>query len=63
MRHLTDVCGWVAGNACFLGLSVVGTVRQCLRLGNARAANRVRSDMRMSDRRYTWLKVGPGALG
>lgn len=49
---------WVdAGNACFLGLSAVGTVRQLLRLGNVRGAARVRAELKISDRRYTWLKV------
>jgi len=45
------------GNACFVGLSVVGTAQQCVRLGNARAANRVQSEFRLSERRFWWLKV------
>lgn len=46
------------GNFCFVGLSVVGTAQQCLKLGNLRAANQVQSEFRIPDRRFAWLKVG-----
>eukprot|EP00884_Botryococcus_braunii_P014410 jgi/Botrbrau1/22970/Bobra.0030s0042.1 len=45
------------GNTCFLGLSLVDTVRQCIRLGNQRAANTARLDFKISDRRFWWLKI------
>lgn len=45
------------GNACFVGLSIVGTAQQCIKLGNLRAANQVQSEFRISDRRFCWLKV------
>ena len=45
------------GNACFVGLSVVGTAQQCLKLGNLRAANQVQSEFRIPERRFAWLKV------
>lgn len=45
------------GNACFVGLSVVATAQQCLRLGNHRAAARVQSEFKISDRRFWWLKA------
>ena len=45
------------GNACFVGLSAVATAQQCIRLGNHRAAARVQSEFRISDRRFWWLKV------
>ena len=45
------------GNACFVGLSVVGTAQQCLQLGNERAAKRVQSEFRLTERRFWWLKV------
>lgn len=45
------------GNACFVGLSLVGTTQQCLKLGNLRAANQVQSEFRISERRFCWIKV------
>ncbi len=41
----------------FVGLSVVATVRQALKLGNERAAQRVRSEFRLSDKRFWGIKV------
>ena len=38
LRRLQSELEAETGNACFLGLSAAGTVQQCLRLGNARAA-------------------------
>ena len=32
-------------------------VQQCLRLGNARAAERVRQIFKLSDKRFGWIKV------
>lgn len=32
-------------------------VRQCLRLGNARMATKVKHDFKMSDRTFAWLRV------
>ncbi|KAA6418805.1 MAG: vacuolar sorting-associated 16 protein [Trebouxia sp. A1-2] len=46
-----------AGQACFLGCSVTQTVQQCLRLGNARAAERVRQIFKLPDKRFGWIKV------
>ncbi|KAL3162570.1 hypothetical protein ABBQ38_008623 [Trebouxia sp. C0009 RCD-2024] len=46
-----------AGQSCFLGCSVIQTVQQCLRLGNARAAERVRHTFKLSDKRFGWVKV------
>ena len=45
------------GQAAFLGLSVAGTLRQALLLGNTRAAARVRHDFRVSDKRFWWINV------
>ncbi len=45
------------GNAALLGLSLADTLRQCVRLGNHRAAARLRTDFKVSDRRFWWLKV------
>lgn len=45
------------GNACFVGLSVIGTAQQCVKLGNMRAAHQVQSEFRISERRYWWLRV------
>ena len=41
----------------FVGLSVVATVRQALKLGNERAAQRVRSEFRLSDKRFWGIKA------
>ena len=46
------------GNACFVGLTLIATAQQCIRLGNLRAAARVQSEFRISDKRFWWLKVG-----
>lgn len=46
------------GQLAFVGLSVVGTLQQAVRLGNDRAAARVRSEFRVSDRRFWGIKVG-----
>ena len=32
-------------------------VQQCLRLGNARAAERVRQTFKLPDKRFGWIKV------
>ena len=32
-------------------------VEQCIKLGNQRAANRVRQDFKLSERRWAWIKV------
>ncbi|KAK9907253.1 hypothetical protein WJX75_000093 [Coccomyxa subellipsoidea] len=45
------------GNAALLGLSLADTLRQCVRLGNHRAAARLRADFKVSDRRFWWLKL------
>ena len=45
------------GSAAFLGASLADTLRQCVRLGNHRAAARLRADFKLSDRRFWWLKV------
>ncbi|KAK9815234.1 hypothetical protein WJX72_000416 [[Myrmecia] bisecta] len=45
------------GHACFVGLSLAATLRQCLRLGNQRAAARVRNEFRVSDKRFCWIKM------
>lgn len=45
------------GNAALLGLSLADTLRQCVRLGNHRAAARLRADFKVSDRRFWWLKA------
>lgn len=45
------------GHACFIGLSVIGTAQQCLKLGNERAAKRVQSEFRVPEKRWWWLKV------
>ena len=51
------------GNAAFLGLSLAATLAQCVRLGNHRAAARLRADFKVSDRRFWWLKArAPAAL-
>ncbi|KAK9786074.1 hypothetical protein WJX73_008313 [Symbiochloris irregularis] len=57
LRKLQSDLESETGNACFLGLSAVGTVRQLLRLGNVRGAARVRAELKISDRRFTWLKI------
>ena len=49
------------GNAALLGLSLAETLRQCVRLGNHRAAARLRADFKVSDRRFWWLKVRSAA--
>ena len=33
-------------------------VEQCIKLGNQRAANRVRQEFKLSERRWAWIKVG-----
>eukprot|EP00891_Asterochloris_glomerata_P007024 jgi/Astpho2/7024/e_gw1.00107.12.1_t len=45
------------GHTCFLGRSVVQTVEQCIKLGNQRAANRVRQEFKLSERRWAWIKA------
>jgi vacuolar protein sorting-associated protein 16 len=45
------------GHACFSGLTLADTVKQCIRLGNAHAATRLRQEFRLSDRRFWWIKV------
>ena len=37
--------------------------RQCIRLGNARAAARVRSEFKVSDKRFCWIRVRLRASG
>ena len=32
-------------------------VEQCIKLGNQRAANRVRQEFKLSERRWAWIKV------
>lgn len=41
----------------FVGLSVVATIRQALKLGNNRAASQVQSEFKVSDRRFWGIKV------
>lgn len=57
LRRLQSELEAETGSACFLGLSVASTVQQCLRLGNARAAGRVKGDFRLPDRHFALLKV------
>ena len=38
--------------------TLVLAVQQCLRLGNARAAERVRQIFKLPDKRFGWIKVG-----
>mmetsp|Transcript_15272 Transcript_15272/g.46155 ORF Transcript_15272/g.46155 Transcript_15272/m.46155 type:complete len:862 (+) Transcript_15272:225-2810(+) len=45
------------GQLAFVGLSVVGTIRQALKLGNERAAQRVRSEFRVTDKRFWGIKI------
>ena len=59
LRRLQSDLEGETGNACFLGLSVAATIQQCLRLDNARAATRVKSDFKVSDRHFALLKVSP----
>ena len=62
LRRLQSELEAETGNACFLGLSAAGTVQQCLRLGNARAALRVKNDFRLPERHFAVLKVRASAL-
>lgn len=57
LRRLQAELEAETGNAAFLGLSLADTLRQCVRLSNHRAAARVRTDFKISDRRFWWLKV------
>ena len=57
LRRLQTELEAETGNACFLGLSMADTLRQCISLGNHRAAGRVRTEFRISDRRFWWIKV------
>lgn len=45
------------GQACFLGLSAADTLRQCVRLGNHRAAAKIRQELKITDKRFWWIKV------
>ena len=56
LRRLQSELEAETGNACFLGLSVASTVQQCLRLGNARAASRVRNEFRLPERHYATIQ-------
>ncbi len=57
LRRLQTDLEAETGNACFLGLSMADTLRQCISLGNHRAAGRVRTEFKISDRRFWWIKV------
>lgn len=57
LRRLQTDLEAETGNACFLGLSLADTLRQCISLGNHRAASRVRTEFKISDRRFWWIKV------
>ena len=57
LRRLQTDLEAETGNACFLGLSLADTLRQCISLGNHRAAGRVRAEFNISDRRFWWIKV------
>ena len=57
LRRLQTDLEAETGNACFLGLSLADTLRQCISLGNHRAAGRVRTEFKISDRRFWWIKV------
>ena len=57
LRRLQTDLEAETGNACFLGLSLADTLRQCIALGNHRAAGRVRAEFKISDRRFWWIKV------
>lgn len=59
LRRLQTDLEAETGNACFLGLSLADTLRQCISLGNHRAAGRVRTEFKISDRRFWWIKVAP----
>ena len=57
LRRLQTDLEAETGNACFLGLNLADTLRQCIALGNHRAAGRVRAEFKISDRRFWWIKV------
>lgn len=41
----------------FVGSSVSDTIKTCIAMGNERAANRVRSEFKVPDKRWYWLKT------
>ncbi|KAG0454964.1 hypothetical protein HPP92_024256 [Vanilla planifolia] len=43
--------------AIFVGSSISDTIRTCIVLGNHRAATRVRTEFKVSDKRWYWLKA------
>lgn len=59
LRHLQAELERETGQACFLGLSVADTLRQCVLLGNQRAATKVRQEFGVTDKRFWWIKVSP----
>ena len=47
----------VTGQPIFVDSSVSDTIRTCIVLGNHRAAQKIRTDFRIPDKRFYWLKV------
>ncbi|MEW5308699.1 MAG: hypothetical protein WDW38_000638 [Sanguina aurantia] len=45
------------GQRLFLGLSVMDTLRACVRLGHHKAAAALKKQFNVTDRRFAWLKV------
>ncbi|KAG6541575.1 hypothetical protein Mapa_017028 [Marchantia paleacea] len=45
------------GQPIFVDSSVSDTIRTCITLGNHRAAQRIRTDFKVPDKRFYWLKI------
>ncbi|MEW5298634.1 MAG: hypothetical protein WDW36_001730 [Sanguina aurantia] len=45
------------GQRLFLGLSLIDTLRTCIRLGHHKAAAALKKQFNVTDRRFAWLKV------
>lgn len=48
---------FIACNPSSTCLHVIAQVRRCLRLGNARLATKLKTEFKMSDRSFAWLRV------
>ncbi|KAL5571351.1 hypothetical protein UlMin_020948 [Ulmus minor] len=54
MQHELEVS---TKQAIFVDSSISDTIRTCIVLGNHRAANKVKSEFKVSEKRWYWLKV------
>ncbi|KAL2623066.1 hypothetical protein R1flu_003271 [Riccia fluitans] len=45
------------GQPIFVDSSISDTIRTCITLGNNRAAQRIRTDFKVPDKRFYWLKI------